>query len=129
MRIRTGLEPCFLQPPRIGAEGIVREDVRSIGVCVRDRETRTTGSLQFLGPAFRTELVFGVWSDRDELNDSCFRRILPVEGDGKRSGTTMKLVRIYGEGSMWFRLVPPVEATVQHILFESPIYDQVLTRG
>src|SRR5450755_2338180 len=118
MRIRTGLEPCFLQPPRIGAEGIVREDVRSIGVCVRDRETRTTGSLQFFRPAFGAEFVFGVWSYRDELNDSCLRRILPIEGDGKRPGATVKLIRIYGQGSMWFRLVPPVKAPVQHILFE-----------
>ena len=107
---------------------IVGEDVRSVTVCVRDRETRAAGSIQILRFAFGTEFVFGVWLYRDELNDSYFRGILPIEGDGKRSAATVKLTRIDGEGSMWVRRVPPVKATVQHILFESPVYDQVLTR-
>ena len=30
---------------------------------------------------------------------------------------------------MYVRLVPPVKSTIQQILFESTVYDQVLTRG
>ena len=30
---------------------------------------------------------------------------------------------------MWVRLVPPVKSTVQQVLLESAVYDQVLTRG
>src|ERR1700730_194523 len=117
------MESCFLQPPGIRAQCVVGEDVGRVGVCVRDREARTASSLQFFRPALGTELVFGVWLYRDELNDSCFRGTLPIEGDGKRSGSAVKLTRIYGQGGMWVRLVPPVKATVQQVLLKSPIDD------
>ena len=86
----------MLQTPGIRTQYLVREDVGSTGVRVRDRETRTASSLQFFRPVFSTELVFGVGFYRDKLENPRFRGVLAIKVDGQRLGPVMKLRRVYG---------------------------------
>src|SRR5258708_26258852 len=123
------MESRLLRTPRIGAQYIVGEDVGRVRVSVRDRKARAAGTLDVFGLGLSTELVISVWFYRDELGDSCFRGTLPIEGDGKRPCSAVKLTRVDGQGSMWVRFVPPVKSTVQQVLLESPVYDQVLCIG
>src|ERR1035437_1292815 len=123
------MKSCLLPMPGIGAQQIIGEDIRrSGGVGVRDRKARTAGTIDVLGPGFGAELVVSVGFHGDQLSDSCIRGVSSIEGYGKGSGSAVKLIRVDGQGSMRVRFVPPVKSTVQQVLLEPSVYDQVFTR-
>src|SRR5882762_679561 len=117
------MESCLLQVPGIGAQQIIGEDVRNICISVRDGKARTTGTVDVLCPRFGTELVVSVLLHWDELRNFCFRDASAIEGHRKRSCSSVKLIRVYGQGSVRIRFVPPVESTVQQVFLESSVDD------
>src|SRR5437879_6259245 len=102
------MKPCLLLMPGIGAQQIIGKGVGGVGVGVRDRKARPAGTLDVLGSGFGAELVVSVWFHQDELGDSCIGGTSSIKGHGKRSCSAVELIRVYGQGSMRVRFVPPV---------------------
>src|ERR1700745_934162 len=111
-RVCSRVKLRLLQAPRTGLQNIVGEDVGSFTVSIRDRETRTAGTLKCFRLAFGTKLVLGVRFHWYDLSDPHFRGIQPIEGDRKRSRAAVKLTVVNGQGGMQNWLIPPVKATV-----------------